>query len=274
VIGASKVVKVQLYDGRRAQAQVVAQDKETDLALLKLRLRNLRPIKRSQAGEVGVGSTVYAIGNPFGSGHVVTKGVVSALNRSLLAVNQLESYIQFDASINPGNSGGALINRKGELVGIVAAILNEPSIKTQAYAIPLYTVNNIVSQLKSGRPIIRGTLGLEVKTMSAHWAKAYALPNYQGVVVTRLHSKQARERLKKHDIIIRINQAPVRTARNFNSAILTRRPHSRVLLTVIRQRQQLQVEVEVQPLRWSDDQHGSGEAKSTISNQGFLPDRR
>ena len=208
VDGADQIV-LQLQDGREATVIVVGKDPEIDLAVLKINLDNLTPIKLANTDDVQVGDIVLAIGNPFGVGQSVSQGIISATHRKGLGLNIFESFIQTDAAINPGNSGGALIDTKGNLIGIISAILDRTGYATGiSFAIPANTALEILEDIiKHGR-VIRGWLGVTALQLRPEAAKQLALEPPSGLVITDVYQNSPAffSGLLPGDIIVRINQ--------------------------------------------------------------------
>ena len=208
VDGADQIV-LQLQDGREATVIVVGKDPEIDLAVLKINLDNLIPIKLADTDDVQVGDIALAIGNPFGVGQSVSQGIISATHRKGLGLNIFESFIQTDAAINPGNSGGALIDTKGNLIGIISAILDRTGYATGiSFAIPANTALEILEDIiKHGR-VIRGWLGVTALQLRPEAAKQLALEPPSGLVITDVYQNSPAffSGLLPGDIIVRINQ--------------------------------------------------------------------
>lgn len=187
VIRGAEAIRVGLTDGRSADATVVGTDPDTDLALLKIALPHLRPIEMGRSDDLHVGDIVLAIGDPYGVGQTVTQGIVSALGRNQLGLSTFENFIQTDAAINPGNSGGALINAKGQLVGINTALYS-PSGSSSGigFAIPVNLARGVMQQLIAYGHVRRGYLGIEPQNLTPQLAADYRLNNTDGVLIDRV----------------------------------------------------------------------------------------
>jgi serine protease DegS len=172
------------YDGRQIPATVVGTDPETDLAVLKIDARGLQKISVGNSDQVEIGDVVLAIGNPFGMGQTVTQGIISATQRNGLNLTILENYIQTDADINPGNSGGALIDAKGNLLGINAAVLNNENSEGIGFAIPANEVQKVLTHIIDHGRVIRGWLGLEAAKVTPAIANKQSLEDTTGLLVT------------------------------------------------------------------------------------------
>jgi len=181
VIEEADDIEVVLADGRRAVAQVIGTDPDTDLALLKIQLDKLPVIALGQSEQLQVGDIVLAIGNPFGVGQTVTSGIVSALGRSQLGINTFENFIQTDAAINPGNSGGALVDVNGHLMGINTAIYSRSGGNMGiGFAIPVSTARQIMRELLTHGRVTRGWIGVEPQDLNPELAASFNLPQTDG----------------------------------------------------------------------------------------------
>lgn len=237
VIGKADEITVTLKDGRKFIAETIGSDPETDVALLKIPPENLMALPSADSDQLRVGDFVVAIGNPFGLGQTVTSGIVSALGRSGLGIEGYEDFIQTDASINPGNSGGALVNLRGELVGINTAILasNGGNIGI-GFAIPVNMVNQIVQHLAEFGKVQRGSLGVNIQDLDAELANAFGLKNTKGVVVIAVSPNSSAEKsgLKPGDVIVSINEQSVDSVTSLRNRIGLLRVGAAVKLKVIR----------------------------------------
>lgn len=181
VIDKADEITVTLNDGRRLNGKLVGADPESDIAVVKITPERLTELPIGDSDKLEVGDFVVAIGNPFGLGQTVTSGIVSALGRSGLGIEGYEDFIQTDASINPGNSGGALVNLRGELVGINTAILAPSGGNVGiGFAIPANMATRIMTTLVEHGEVRRGLLGITVQDLSHELAQAFSLPDGQG----------------------------------------------------------------------------------------------
>jgi S1-C subfamily serine protease len=187
VIANAAAIRVQLADGREADAKVIGRDPDTDLALLRIDLRDLPAIELGRSSALRVGDIVLAIGNPLGLSATVTQGIVSATGRGQLGVAVFENFIQTDAPINVGNSGGALINTRGELVGINTAIIaRNLGVEGIGFAIPVDLVRGVVGELVARGRVVRGWVGFDVANIDDATARAAGLAR-GGVVIVKLY---------------------------------------------------------------------------------------
>lgn len=232
-------IEVTLHDGRQFSASLVGTDDGIDLAVLKLEeADNLVEIKVADSSALKVGDFVVAIGNPFGLGQTVTSGIVSALGRSGLGLEGFESFIQTDASINPGNSGGALVNLRGELVGINTAIIAPAGGNVGiGFAIPTEMTENVMQQLIEHGEVRRGMLGVTIQDLSAELAEAFGVDkNQRGVVVTQVMEGSAAEKagVQIGDVVVAVDDRPVRRAADLRNRVGMSPVGETIELTVVR----------------------------------------
>ena len=222
VIANAVQVTVTLRDGRHLDAEIVGSDPGTDVAVIKVPAELLTDIGVANSDDLRVGDFVVAIGNPFGLGQTVTSGIVSALSRSGLGIEGYEDFIQTDASINPGNSGGALVNLKGELVGINTAIFSRGGGNIGiGFAIPINLALQIMEQLLDNGMVERGFIGVQVQNLNADLAEAFGIKNQKGAIVNSVLPGSPAEKagLLPGDIITSINSKPVKAASDVRNHI-------------------------------------------------------
>ncbi len=225
VINNADKIMVQLYDGNEVTAKLIGSDKLSDIALLQIDTpQKLTAIKLANSDKLRVGDFAIAIGNPFGLGQTVTSGIVSALGRSGLNLENIENFIQTDAAINSGNSGGALINLNGELIGINTAILAPDNGNVGiGFAIPANMVNNLTAQIIKFGHVQRGTLGVQGRELTAELAKTFGYDTNQGAFVNQVMPNSAAQKagLKAGDIITTVNGSPIRSFSELRAKIAT-----------------------------------------------------
>ena len=222
VIANAVQITVTLRDGRHFDAEIVGSDPATDVAVIKVPAENLTDIGVADSDALRVGDFVVAIGNPFGLGQTVTSGIVSALSRSGLGIEGYEDFIQTDASINPGNSGGALVNLKGELVGINTAIFSRSGGNIGiGFAIPINMALQIMEQLLDTGMVERGFIGVQVQDLNPDLAEAFGIRNQKGAVVNSVmpDSPAQEAGLQPGDIIVSINSKQVKGAADVRNHI-------------------------------------------------------
>jgi serine protease Do len=235
--GANKIV-VQLHDGREYKAELVGADKMSDIALIKLnKAKNLTQMPIADSDKLRVGDFTVAIGNPFGLGQTVTSGIVSALGRSGLNIENFENFIQTDAAINSGNSGGALVNLKGELIGINTAILgpNGGNIGI-GFAIPSNMMKNLTDQILEFGEVKRGMLGVQGGEITSELADALGYESSKGAFVSQVVPDSAADKagLKAGDIIVSINGKSINTFGELRAKVATLGAGKKVELGIIR----------------------------------------
>lgn len=212
VVDGASEVKVFLRDKREFTARIVGTDPKTDVAVLKVDEEGLPAIPLGDSSKVEVGDVVFAIGNPFGVGQTVTMGIVSATGRGNLGIEDYEDFIQTDAAINPGNSGGALINTRGELIGINTAILSRSGgNQGVGFAVPVNLARHVMDQITRNGRVVRGWLGAVIQDVTPAIAKAFGLPSAQGVLIgdVKADGPAARAGLVSGDVILEMNGQPV-----------------------------------------------------------------
>ena len=241
-------IQVALADGRTAKARIVGADPDTDLAVLKIDLHNLPAVTFGQSDQLRVGDVVLAIGDPFGVGQTVTMGIVSALGRSRLGINQFENFIQTDAAINPGNSGGALVDISGNLVGINSAIFSQTGgSQGIGFSIPVSLARNVMEQLIRSGAVTRGWIGVEVRDLTPELADSFRLEAKRGALIAGIlrNSPADRAQVKPGDVLVGINGRPVSESVSMLNLIAELAPGREATLDVVRERQQLALKVTV-----------------------------
>ena len=227
-------IEVGLSDGRRMLAKLIGRDIGTDVAVIKVEEANLPSIAVGNSDEVRVGDVIMAVGNPFGLEGTATLGIVSALMRNEVGHEAFEDFMQIDAQINPGNSGGALVNIKGELVGINTAVAGGPDRNVGiGFAIPINMAKVVKSELIAHGRMRRGSLGLVVEDLSPEAAPASMIGPKRGAVITRIVPGSPGEKagLKPGDIVVGVGAKPVRGAAEYTTRVVTLPIDTPVLLT-------------------------------------------
>lgn len=237
--GAQKIMVV-LNDNREYEARLVGADPSTDLAVLKVEADNMPYLRYGNSDNLRLGEWVLAVGNPFNLTSTVTAGIVSAKARNI-GINQeeysIESFIQTDAAVNPGNSGGALVNQRGELVGINTAIASRTgSYAGYSFAVPISIVRKVVEDLKEFGSVQRALLGVVIQTVNSDVAKQYNLDKIEGVYVTDLSDNGAAKEagIKPGDVILGVGNKKVNTNAELQEAVSQYRPGDDVKVTVKR----------------------------------------
>jgi Do/DeqQ family serine protease len=238
VVKDAERIGVTLKDGRQIEARLVGSDAGTDIALVKMEAKGLSAAALGNSDDLKVGDVVLAIGNPFGLGQTVTSGIVSALGRSGLSSEGYEDFIQTDAPINPGNSGGALINTKGELVGVNSAIIAPAGGNVGiGFAVPSNMVKVVVGQLEQFGAVRRGRIGVVVQSVTPDIAAAAGLAQATGAIVASVEKGSPAERagLRAGDVIVEMDGRPVPSASDVRNRIGLREAGSSVLIAFLRE---------------------------------------
>jgi len=242
VIDDAQTVTVTLDDGHHYTAKIIGMDKPSDIALLKIKAKNLTSIPLGDSSKVKVGDFVAAIGNPFGLNQTVTSGIVSALGRTTLGIENYENFIQTDAPINPGNSGGALVNMQGQLVGINTAILAPARGSVGiGFAIPSDMAKSVMQQLLQYGNVKRGMLGIGTQDITPDLATAFHLNTTKGAAVTQIlpNSPAQEAGLQVGDIITSINNIPVKNANEVANTVGFLRVDSKTAIQIIRNNKEI-----------------------------------
>lgn len=247
VVADADVVDVTLNDNRSFKAEVIGTDPDTDLALIKIKQSGLPYLSFVDSDRARVGEWVLAVGNPFNLNSTVTAGIISAKGRNINILDRntqegntaIESFIQTDAAINPGNSGGALVNMSGGLVGINTAIASPTgSYSGYGFAVPSNIVSKIVEDLMKFGTVQRGWLGIQVTSVNSDLVKQYGLEVNEGAFVSGFAAdgkSAAKEAgIKEHDVVVKINETPIRTNSALIETIGRHRPGDKVMITVNR----------------------------------------
>ena len=250
VISDANDIDVALADGRKVKAQVIGSDPETDIAVLKIEAKQLpTPITLGKVESVHVGDVVLAIGNPFGVGQTVTSGIVSALGRDHVGINTFENFIQTDAAINPGNSGGALIDTRGNLIGINTAIYsNNGGSMGIGFAIPVNLAKQIMESILANGSVTRGWIGVEPQNLSKELSESLGLPaNTVGVVLSGVleGGPAARGDVKPGDVLVAVNGKPTKDVRELLNQIAQISPGNQAKLTILRKGKELELTAQV-----------------------------
>jgi serine protease Do/serine protease DegQ len=252
VVKNAQEIVVTLKDRREFKAKLVGSDAGTDIALLQIDAPSLKAVKFGDSDQLAVGDYVVAIGNPFGLGQTVTSGIVSALGRSGLDIEGYEDFIQTDASINPGNSGGALVNLKGELVGINTAIIGPAGGNVGiGFAVPSNMVRAVMTQLVRFGEVRRGVFGVTSQDLTPEMARALNVASTQGAAVVDVAAGSAAEKagLKPADVVVAINGRPVRGSLDLRNQLGLVPVGETVQITVQREGRERTVRAALEPVK-------------------------
>lgn len=271
VIHDADEVRIHLWDDREYKADVVGRDSKLDIALLKFHApAGLAAAPLGSSDQLRVGEYVLAVGNPFGLGHTVTLGIVSAKARTIGA-GPYDDFIQTDASINPGNSGGPLFNWRGEVVGINTAMRQGAS--GIGFAIPIDEVKNVVPQLRETGHVRRGRLGIAFQPITPDLAAALGLSEPHGALVAEVEpgGAGARAGIKTGDVIVAVNGTPVQHSEELPRRVASNAPGTTITLTVLRdqQRRDLKATLDVLPDTATQTSGGPGLNPGPANNLGI-----
>lgn len=245
VINGAIEIVVALQDGRDAKAELIGTNLENDLAVLRIKLPELNAIGIADPDSVLVGDVVLAIGNPFGMGQSVTQGIVSATRRRGLNISYFENFIQTDAAINPGNSGGALVNSRGELIGInIANFAQNAANNGFGFAIPVDVAMRTLQDVVRFGQVVRGWLGVTAEALSIKKAQSLGLENADGILLAEVTKGGPADLagLKEKDVILAINDMPIDDIRQGIQEIAESRPGENVLLDIVRKGTKFRIE--------------------------------
>jgi Do/DeqQ family serine protease len=251
-------ITVTLQDGRDLKAEVIGSDSQSDIAVLRVKPDGLSQIVLGDSSKAEVGDFVVAIGNPFGLAHTVTSGIVSALSRSGINPDGYEDFIQTDASINPGNSGGALVNLRGELIGINTAILSRSGGNIGiGFAIPVNMARNVMNQLVKYGAVRRGQLGVSMYTVTPDVAHSLGLPSATGALVSQVveGSPAATAGLRKGDVITSVNGQAVKSNSELRNIIGLRQVGDRIDIGLTRDGKPMRVTAVIADTTADSDKH-------------------
>ena len=271
VVDGATEVKVTLSDKREFKARVVGADPKIDIAVLKIDASDLPSIVIGDSSKIQIGDYALAVGNPFGVGKTVTMGIVSALGRSNLGIEAYEDFIQTDAPINPGNSGGALINDRGELIGINTAIISHGSEGNQGigFAVPVNLARTVMDEILKTGKVTRAYLGVVPQDVTPAIAKAFGVKESAGALIGDVTADGPAQKsgLQKGDIVLQLNGKPVEDANQLRMNISMMRPGTTVNLKVFRNGadREFTVTLGELPTEEAAVEKGSGDSKSELS---------
>ena len=248
VIEAADEIHVVLADGRKAAARVIGTDPETDLAVIRIEAENLPVMVLGHAEQAKVGDVVLAIGNPFGVGQTVTMGIVSAVGRNNLNINQFENFIQTDAAINFGNSGGALVDTNGNLLGINTAIYSQTGGSVGiGFAIPVTTAKDVMESIIKTGQVVRGWIGIESQDITPELAASFGLARDSGAIIAGVVRGGPADKagIKPGDILLVVEGQKVATTADMLNMIAQLAPGQKAKMTVMRKDREATVNVTV-----------------------------
>ena len=249
VLGDGTQIEVILVSGERLKARLIGSDPDTDLAVLKVDRQNLPTIEFAHRNDIAVGDVVLAIGNPFGVGQTVTMGIISALGRTQLGINTFENFIQTDAAINPGNSGGALVDARGQLLGINTAIYSRSGGSLGiGFAIPISIVQEVMNQIIRQGRVIRGYIGVEPQDLTPELTEALQLPTQQkGAIIAGVMRNGPAEKAGVHtgDVLVSIDETPVHDTTQVLNTIARLAPGSTAQFHFLRNGEEIELPISI-----------------------------
>lgn len=248
VVANAKEIQLSFGDGRVLPAKLVGTDPDTDLAVLRVNGKGLKPVTFGQSEKAQVGDVVLAIGDPFGVGQTVTMGIISALGRNRLGVNRYENFIQTDAAINPGNSGGALVDINGNLLGINSVIYSRTGGSLGiGFAIPVSMAKDVMEQIIKDGSVTRGFIGISPQDVTPELAESLKLGAARGSVVSSVNrgSPADKSGLKTGDVIVSIDGKPIQDSVAAMAAIAALKPGKTTLFGIIRNQKETTLSVEI-----------------------------
>jgi serine protease Do len=237
VVKGADDIKVTLFDKREFKGKVVGIDTRTDLAVVKINAKNLPALAFGESNAMKTGDIVLAVGNPFGLNQTITMGIVSAVGRSNVGVADYEDFIQTDAAINPGNSGGALVNGRGELVGINTAIFSTSGgYMGIGFAIPSDMAKSVMESIVKNGKVIRGWLGVTIQDLTSDLAKSLDIKDTEGALVSGVEKNSPADKvgLKRGDLIVALDGKKVLDSRSLRNMVAENAPGKKVVLMVLR----------------------------------------
>lgn len=248
VVEGADEIEVVLTDGRKAPAKVVGLDPETDLAVIKIDLEKLPVIVLGQSELARVGDVVLAIGNPFGVGQTVTMGIISALGRNNLHINSFENFIQTDAAINFGNSGGALVDTRGNLIGINTAIYSQSGGSVGiGFAIPVSTAKTVMEAIIKDGHVVRGWIGVETQDITPELAQSFGLQRTSGAIIAGVVRNGPADKagIVPGDILLAVDGKPIADTTEMLNLIAQLPPGGKAKMTVLRKNREAVLDVVV-----------------------------
>ena len=269
VIADADQIIVRLKDKRELDAQLIGSDPSSDIALLKIKAKNLKPVKIGKSENLKVGQWVLAIGSPFGFESTVTAGIVSAIGRSLPNDNYVP-FIQTDVAINPGNSGGPLFNLDGEVIGINAQIFTRSGgFMGLSFAIPMDVADNVINQLKESGKVSRGWLGVYIQEVTNNLAKSFGMKNPSGALISKIipDGPASKSDLKVGDIILKFDNKKIDTSSSLPPIVGNTKIGKNVTIEILRNGVKKNIKFKVQELPIQTTAKTSKPVPKTVSKE-------
>jgi len=276
VIEKAQEIKVLLSNKKDYKAKVIGADPKTDIAVIKIEAKGLSFLPWGDSNKLKVGEIVFAIGNPFGLNQTITMGVISAVGRANVGIADYEDFIQTDAAINPGNSGGALVNSRGELIGINTAILSRSGgYQGIGFAVPSSMSRQVMDSLIKYKKVVRGWLGVSIQEVTSDLAEEFGVKDLKGALVSGVLKGSPAEKsgIKQGDVILSFNGKTVEDTGHLRNMVSQTPIGTAVVLKVLRQKKETDIEVKVAelPKKMSDaavpsegDQNDNSQEESSV----------
>ena len=275
VVNKADDIRVVLSDKREFKAKLIGTDSKTDIAVIKIEATGLSPIAWADSDQLEVGEFVLAVGSPFGLTQTVTMGIVSAVGRASMGIAEYEDFIQTDAAINPGNSGGALVNVRGELVGINTAIFSQSGGNMGiGFAVPSNLAHSIMDQLVRTGKVVRGWLGVSIQELSPELAAQFGMTETKGVLVSDVmeDSPAKKAGFERADVIVEFDGKPMDSPTHLRNAVAQTPLGKNVSIKLIRDKKPKTLDVTIVEQPKSIAQSGSEESEESIAPTGVLSD--
>jgi len=274
VIEKAQEIKVLLSNKRDYKAKLIGADPKTDIAVIKIEAKGLTALAWGDSNSLKVGEIVFAIGNPFGLNQTVTMGVISAVGRANVGIADYEDFIQTDAAINPGNSGGALLNARGELVGINTAIVSRTGgYQGIGFAVPSSMSKQVMDSLMKFKKVVRGWLGVSIQEVTSDLAEEFGVKDLKGALVSGVMKGSPAEKtgIKQGDVILQYNSRVVEDTGHLRNMVSQTPIGTKVVVKLFRQKKELDMNVEIaeMPKKLSErssqnnDEQGNNEDESS-----------
>ena len=270
VEGADEIIVTLPNDEKEYKATMIGQDSKTDLAVIKIEAKDLQVAKFGDSSNLLEGDLVFAIGNPFGVGETITQGIISALNKNNVGLNQYENFIQTDASINPGNSGGALVDSRGALIGINSAILSKTGANNGVgFAIPSNMVQKIATTLVETGKIERGFMGVSISDLTNDLKELYE--NKQGSVILMIEKNSPAEKggLQVSDLILEVDGVKVKNSNELKNIVASIAPEKTITITYERDKKVKSTKIKLAKMDADPVSTTTSEGKATTSIDGL-----
>jgi serine protease Do len=269
VIEKAQEIKVLLSNKKDYKAKLIGADPKTDIAVIKIDAKGLTALPWGDSNKLKVGEIVFAIGNPFGLNQTVTMGIIGAVGRANVGIADYEDFIQTDAAINPGNSGGALINARGELIGINTAILSRTGgYQGIGFAVPSSMAQQVMESLVQYKKVVRGWLGVSIQEVTSDLAEEFGVKDLKGALVSGVMKGSPAEKagIKQGDVILQYNGKIVEDTGHLRNMVSQTPIGTTVKVKILRQKKELDVEVKIAELTKKMAEASPGEEESGGSN--------